>query len=247
MANALVAKLEQFTRLSAADKRTLDRLAGEKLRRLGAREDIISEGDRPETIKLILSGWACRYKQLKDGRRQILSYFVPGDLCDLQVYLLARMDHSIGTFTPVVFSEISRDTVMAVTSANLRIARALAWSGLVAEAIEREWIVSLGQRSAFERVSHLFCELFIRLRAVGLTAGNSCEWPITQAELGETTGLSSVHVNRTLQELRAANLIVLRGRTLTIPDFDRLQQAAMFSPDYLHLEHEGREFDANEP
>ena len=107
---------------------------------------------------------------------------------------------------------------------------------MVAEAIEREWIVNLGQRTAVERVGHLFCELFLRLKAITLTDGDSCELPLTQAELAETTGLSTVHINRTLQELRAQNLIILRRRRLTIPDLDRLKRASLFSPNYLHLD-----------
>jgi hypothetical protein len=95
-------------------------------------------------------------------------------------------------------------------------------------------------------VAHLFCELFLRLRAVGRTSGNSCELPVTQAELADTLGLSTVHVNRTLQDLRAENLIILRGKVLTIPDLDALQRAAMFNPNYLHLQREGAHLDANE-
>jgi CRP-like cAMP-binding protein len=105
----------------------------------------------------------------------------------------------------------------------------------------------LGQRTAFERVAHILCELFLRLRAIGITDGSTCEFPVTQVDLADATGLSAVHLNRTLQELRAADLIVLRGKLLTIPDLPALQAAALFNPNYLHLEHEGQRFDANEP
>ena len=115
------------------------------------------------------------------------------------------------------------------------------------EAIAREWIANVGQRDAAERLAHLFCELFIRLRAVGLTNGDHCELPITQEQLGDATGLSAVHVNRTLQVLREQRLIILKGKTLTIPDLDALQRAALFNANYLHLDREGQSLDANEP
>ena len=115
--------------------------------------------------------------------------------------------------------------------------RALWWSTLVEEAILREWIVNVGQRNALERMAHLFCELLYRFRAVGLNEGNSCTLPLTQVELAETLGLSSVHVNRTLQELRRQKLITLEGGTLTIQDLDTLKEVSFFNPDYLHLDY----------
>jgi len=130
--------------------------------------------------------------------------------------------------------------------AHPRVVQALWWESLVAAATQREWAVSLGQRDATERMAHLFCELFLRLKTVGLTRGNSCDLPLTQPEMGEATGLSAVHVNRTLQELRASGLIVLRDRTLTIPNFEALAEVALFNANYLHLEREGRHLDANE-
>lgn len=244
--NPLVTKLELFARLSSADKEAIDRATALRVRDIAAHQDIIRQGDCPDHVNLVLSGWACRYKQLEDGRRQILAYFLPGDLCDLKVFILKNMDHTIAAITPVRIAEIPRDTIIEIVDNGSRLARAFWWSAMVSEAIEREWIVNLGQRTAFERVGHLLCELFTRQRAVGLTTNNSCEMPLTQSELGDTTGLSTVHMNRTLQELRAQDLIALKGRTLTIPDIDRLKEACLFSSAYLHLDRIGREYDANE-
>ncbi|AZO57820.1 MAG: Crp/Fnr family transcriptional regulator [Mesorhizobium sp.] len=224
----------------------LARIGAQRIRRFAAREDIIHEGEKPEYINLINEGWACRYKVLEDGRRQIIAFFLPGDLCDLNVFILKEMDHSIGAVTPVVVSEISRPAFDEMMVGHPRITQALWWESLVAAAIQREWTVNLGQRDALERTSHLLCELFIRLEAAGCTADSSCEFPLTQNELGETLGMSAVHVNRTLQELRASNLIVLKDRTLTIPNLKALQGVALFNPNYLHLEREGRHLDANE-
>ncbi len=105
---------------------------------------------------------------------------------------------------------------------------------------------NLGQRDVFERMAHLFCELFIRLRAVGLTNDTSCQLPLTQVDLGEAMGISTVHVNRTLMDLRGAGLIVLKGRTCTIPDLDALQEAGLFNANYLCLDRDGRHLDTNE-
>ncbi len=222
------------------------RASGERVRQVGAREDIIREGERAKDVKLILSGWACRYKSLEDGRRQIIAFFVPGDLCDLNIFILKEMDHSIGTITAVRLAELSRETLDTLTLGHPRITQALWWHTLVTAAIQREWTINLGQRTALERVAHLFCEVFLRLRAVGLTEGQSCELPLTQGELGDATGLSTVHVNRTLQELRGLGQIVLRGKTLTIPDLDLLRTTASFNPNYLHFDREGAHLDAND-
>lgn len=242
----LTRKLGQFTRLSAADERALGGLAREGVRGFGAREDIIREGEEPRGVKLVLSGWACRYKALEDGRRQIVAFLVPGDLCDLNASILRGMDHSVAALTPVSAADIPRATIERVMAVHPRVTQALLWEQLVTAAIQREWMLCLGRRTAFERVAHLLCELFVRLRAVALTVGDACELPITQADLAEATGLSAVHVNRTLQELRGQGLIELRGKQLVIPDLKAVQDAAGFDPDYLHLDREGRQHDANE-
>lgn len=242
----LARKLRQFTRLSSEDERVLAGMACERVRRVAARMDIARELEKPSGVKLIRQGWACRYKALEDGRRQIVAFLVPGDLCDLNVFILREMDHSIGALTAVTFADISRETVERVMSFHPRVTQALLWEQLVTAAIQREWTVNLGRRSAFERVAHLLCELFLRLRGVGLAEGDRCELPVTQTELAEATGLTAVYVNRTLQELRGRGLIALRGKELVVPDLQALQDAALFSPNYLHLDREGRQHDANE-
>lgn len=245
MSNPLIDKLSRFVTLAPADREIIGRVTGERIRQFEAREDVIREGDRPQHINLVLSGWACRYKTLEDGRRQVIAFLLPGDLCDLNVFVLQQMDHSIGAITPVTVAEISHAGFDDMMSGHRRLPQALWWELLVQAATHREWAVNLGQRNATERMAHLFCELFVRLQAVGMTHGTSCDLPLTQAELAEATGLSPVHVNRTLQELRGLGLIVLKDRTLTIPDFQALADTALFNSGYLHLEHEGRHLDAN--
>jgi CRP-like cAMP-binding protein len=242
----LVRKLEQFVRLSSADRAFLTRAASERLRKFGARVDVVREGERPKDVQLVVSGWACRYKQLEDGRRQVVSVFLPGDICDLNVFILREMDHSIGSITDVTIADLSREFFEEISTGYPRIVTALWWESLVDAAIQREWTLNLGQRTALERMAHLLCELFFRLRLAGLTSGDSCDFPLTQADLADASGLSKVHVNRTLQELRSANLIVLKGRTLVVPDLRRLMEAGLFNANYLHMEREGRQLDATE-
>ena len=244
--NPLIRKLEQIERLSPDDRAILQRASTERVRKFAARVDITREGDQPRDVHLILSGWACRYKQLEDGRRQIVSFFLPGDMCDLNVFILKEMDHSIGTITDVTIADLSREFFDEISTGYPRIATALWWETLVNSAIQREWTMNLGQRTASERMAHLLCEIFFRLRLAGLTEGTSCDFPLTQADLADATGLSKVHVNRPLQELRAARLIILRGKTLTVPILERLMDVGLFNPNYLHMEHEGAQLDANE-
>jgi CRP-like cAMP-binding protein len=246
MAHPLIRKLEQFTRLAADDQRLLERVSCEHVRRFGPREDILCEGDEPGEIHLILSGWACRSKQLEDGRTAILAFLLPGDLCDLDNFLLRPMDHSVGALTAVTVAGIPRPLFEDLMLQHARIAQALWRAALIDAAIQREWTLSLSQRTAYERLCHLLCELFLRLRTVGLTQGSSCELPITQAKFAEATGLTLVHLNRMLQELRAANLVVLKSKTLTIPDLGALMSAALFNPNYLHLDHAAIGWDDHE-
>ena len=235
MNNPLLRKLANFTALSEQESGAVEECCKD-VREVGAREDVIAQGDRPAGVKLLLEGFACRYKTLEDGRRQIVAYFVPGDLCDLRVFILKRMDHSIGAIAPSRIATISPDNVLMLMHDYPTLTRALWWSTLVEEAIAREWIVNVGQRNARERLAHLFCELLYRFRAVGLNEGLSCTLPLTQVELAETLGLSTVHVNRTLQELRRRKLITLNGGTLSIQNLRALEELSLFTADYLHLE-----------
>jgi CRP-like cAMP-binding protein len=245
-ADRLFLKLQGYTRLSSEDRDALAALGRAPVQEAEPRRDLIREGQEPRAVRLILSGWACRYKGLPDGRRQIVGFFIPGDFCDLNVYILREMDHSIGAITRVSYAVIAPDEMERLIADRPRVARALLWDELVNASIQREWLLNVGQRSARERIAHLLVEMFLRLRAVQLTDGDSCEFPITQNDIAEATGLTSVHVNRSLQDLRRDGLIELAQKRLTIPDLDALMRVAMFNPNYLHLDHEGRHLDAND-
>jgi CRP-like cAMP-binding protein len=242
----LALRLQAYTKLSQDDIQAIERLSRQGLRDVGARRDLIREGDQPRSVFLMLAGWACRYKTLPDGRRQIVGLFVPGDICDLNIYILKEMDHNVGAISQIRVAEIGRDDFEQMMTDHPRITQALLWDELVTVAVQREWTLNVGQRTAYERIAHLLCEMFLRLRAVGLTDGNSCHFPLTQVDLADATGLTAVHVNRTLQELRRDGLVELQSKMLTIPDFKALQSAAMFNDNYLHLNREGAHLDAND-
>jgi CRP-like cAMP-binding protein len=234
----LIRKLENFAELTDEEKRALHDAAG-SLRTHSSHDDLIREGEQPNGVAVMVSGFACRHKMLPDGRRQIIGYFLPGDMCDARVFILKKMDHTISTLAPSTVSILSREAVLDITSRYARLTRAFWWNTLVEEAVGRQWLVSVGQRTALERIAHLFCEIFVRLRAVGLTTQDSCELPVTQSELADTVALSTVHVNRTLKELRRAGLVSMSSKSLVIHDLAGLRALAMFDPSYLHLEGEG--------
>ncbi len=234
LANALTSKLERGADLGPEDRARLDSVIRTP-RKVGKREDLISEGESPSVVQLVLEGFACRYKILPNGRRQIMAFLIPGDFCDFHVAILGTMDHSIATLTPCSIVEISRETIADLTDHHPQIARALWWSTLVDEAILREWLVGMGQRPAERQVAHVLCELLVRLQSVGRATDTSYELPLTQQELGDAMGLSVVHTNRSLQTLREEGLIVWTEGRLTIPNVARMNGFAGFNPNYLHL------------
>ncbi len=234
--------LERRTRLLAysglhdADRLRIDQLLDQRQRIVAARRDVVSEGATPRFVNFVLDGWGCRYRQMPDGRRQMLSLMLPGDVCDANIQVLARMDHSIGAITQMTIAEVAPDAFSELIARHESIAHAVWWNDHVASATHREWIASLGLRTARERIAQLFCEVHFRLRLVGRCVAQTCEFPLTQADVAEATGLTPVHVNRMVQELRRERLIEWAGRTLTILDLDALCEVAQFAPAYLHLD-----------
>src|SRR4051794_36996575 len=231
----LVHKLESILVLSEDEKDVLRKLSG-TVKTVGPRQDLVREGDRPHECCLVLEGFVYRYKQTEEGKSQIFSFHIPGDIPDLQSLHIDVMDHSLAALTATKAMFIPHEIVCDLMRRCPRIGDAFWRDTLIDGAVFREWILNLGRRDAYGRMAHLLCEFYVRLRAVGLTNGDACEFPITQAELADATGLSNVHVNRTLQELRGEGLITLRAGSLTVLDWDRLQEAGEFDPTYLHLE-----------
>lgn len=189
---------------------------------------------------LTIDGVLARYKDLSDGQRQIQELHVAGDFTDLHGFLLKRLDHNVGTLTRVRIALVPHDALRRITEEEPHLSRLLWFSTLLDSAIQREKIVSVGRRPALARLAHLLCELNIRFDLVGLADAGSYALPLTQLDLGDATGLTSVHVNRMLKQLRDDRLVTYRGGRVTIHDWPRLQQVAEFDPAYLYLDRRPR-------
>jgi CRP-like cAMP-binding protein len=229
----LLQRLTGLVPLSADELQALEHCAG-PTRLYRPHEDLAREGESAVNVGLLVSGFAFRCRVLPDGRRQILSYLIPGDLCDTRQLLMVAASHTVSTLTTANVVPFGRDEILRLIGRFPRIGQALCWVALIEEAIAREWLVNIGQRTALERLAHLLCEIFTRMDAVGLSDRGRCELPLTQVELADSVALSTVHVNRTLQELRRRGLVSLSSGLLEIHDFGALQSLAGFSADYLH-------------
>jgi CRP-like cAMP-binding protein len=232
--NLIIRKLESTFRLSDEERAALEALPIQ-VQAIRADQDIVREGDRPTRCFALLEGFTATYKMTGDGKRQIHSWHVPGDIPDLQSLHLRVLDFSISTLTPCRVGFIQHEPLRALCRKQPRIMEAFWRETLVDAAIFREWITNVGRRDAYNRVAHILCEWVLRLRAVGLVKDHTCDLPMTQNELADATGISTVHVNRVLQELRGNGLIVLRGNRLEVLDWDQLRQVGDFDPTYLHF------------
>jgi CRP-like cAMP-binding protein len=189
---------------------------------------------------LLVEGLMARYKDLADGQRQIMELHVAGDFVDLHGFLLKQIDHHVGSMTPVKVALVPHEALRRITETHPHLTRMLWFSTLLDAAIHREKILSVGRRSALSRVAHVLCELFVRLNLVGLARDDGYDLPLTQSDLADATGLTSVHVNRMLKKLRDEELLTFRGGAVKIGDWDRLTRVAEFDPAYLHLERRPR-------
>ena len=231
----LIRRLETFRALSTADRNVLIE-AMRDVQSVAAHVDMLRAGDPPDVLRVLVEGFAGRYKIVDGGKRQIVGFLVPGDICDAHAFTLAHTDHNVAALADCKVATIRRDVMEAVLAAHPAIVRALLWSSLVEESISREWLANMGRRSPGKRIGHLLCEMLTRLRAVDRADDDRFTFPITQADLGDTVGLSTVHVNRTLQELKAMKLIALRRWLVEVLDVPALMAFSDFDPAYLHLD-----------
>lgn len=231
MTNPFIQKLSNLAELSPDDVAALAQVTA-RPRGYAAKQDMIREGDRPGPVFVILAGWACRYKILPSGTRQIMAFLMPGDACDLHVGILDEMDHSLQALTEAQIVLISRDEMESLMEVHPRIARAMYKSQLIDEGTLRAWIVSMGRRSSIERVAHLMCELY--LRTLTTIDDGPVALPISQIVLADALGMTPVHVNRLLRDLRLAGAMALTRGALTVMDPIKLVQIAGFDENYLH-------------
>jgi CRP-like cAMP-binding protein len=232
-AHPLVLKLESITDLSQDETEALLALPM-RVQDIRADQDIVREGDRPSQCCLLLEGLIARYKFTDKGKRQIFAFHTPGDMPDALSLQLKTMDHSLGTVTPCKVGFIQHEHMRDLFRQHPRLIEVFWRETLIDAAIFREWMIGIGRRSAKTRIAHLLCEMVMRLRAVGLQKGNMVPLPITQAEVGDALGLSTVHVNRTLQDLRKENLLEWERGVLTVLDWEGLTLTGEFDPTYLH-------------
>ena len=235
MPNSLLHALELRDTLTADERKAVLRAASNEID-FKTGQDIVEEGERPNACSLVVSGLAARCIVLTGGGRQFTALHVPGDFVDLQSLLLKRMDHAVLALAPTRVARVAHAALRQITVDFPHLARLLWLMTLVDGAIHREWILSLGRRQAPARLAHLLCELFMRLQAVGKVDGLSFSLPLTQPQMGDMLGISAVHMNRTLQELRREGLISWQGQAVTIKDWQHLKSLAEFDPAYLSLE-----------
>jgi CRP-like cAMP-binding protein len=231
--DVLTKRLACFVHMNAEDRQIIQKLCNGPVKRVEAKADVIRQGESLPTAGLLQKGWACRYMTLTDGRRQIIGFLVPGDVFNIEMPGV-RLDHSIGAITDCELLSFG-NPIFGPLRSHPNVARALAIHRHVSNSILRNWVLNLGQRNALERIGNVFCELLIRLRCVGLTDDDAMfHFPVTQLELAEATGLTAVHVNRTLQDMRARKLVTVQNRELRILDFERLADLVMFDGTHLH-------------
>lgn len=229
----VIRKLSAFERLSDGEVHAVQKL-GHDVRVFHKYRDIITEGENPDFVHVVLAGWAARYTILPDGSRMITAFLIPGDFCDMHVTTLSAMDHSILAVTDCKVAFARKGAIDDITRSTPALTRAFWRSTLVDEAVLRQWLVSVGRRDAKATLAHLLCELHVRLQLVGLAEDGDLQLPLTQTELADATGLTAVHVNRTLRALRQDGLIA-EGPSIRLRDIAGLREAGDFNPQYLHL------------
>jgi CRP-like cAMP-binding protein len=227
----LLAPLTQAEKAALAD-------AAARIVLVEADQDIVPEGQASTECRVLLTGWSARYKLLPQGQRQIVAFGLPGDFLDLDAFATeAAPDHAVAALQPCSVGIIPHQTLREIAEEHAGVARALWRHTLLDAAIGREWVTNIGRRSAKVRIAHLICETSTRLGTVGRTTHQDEErtlpWPVTQSELADATGLSPVHVNRSLQALRRDGLLISKGLELHIKDWPGLARLAAFDPAYL--------------
>ncbi|HEX8482569.1 MAG TPA: Crp/Fnr family transcriptional regulator [Allosphingosinicella sp.] len=229
----MVRRLERRSPLTGADREALFSMP-HSVRKLPASAHVIRDGDPAEHCSLLLSGFAYRYKITGEGGRQIISFHVASEFLDLQNSFLGLADHSVQMLTDAELAIIPSQILQEFALTRPALARALWIDTLIDASIFREWVVNVGRRDSRARVAHLLCEFSLRLEAAGLASNHHYELPMTQEQLADAVGLTSVHVNRVLKQLGEEGLIRRNRRSIVIEDWSRMRAAGDFNERYLH-------------
>jgi CRP-like cAMP-binding protein len=229
----MLRKLEQWVIFDENDREALLALPS-AVRPIAPKKFLVREGDKVDRCCLLLSGFALRHKVVADGGRQIVSLHMAGDIVDLQNVLLKISDHNVQALTQCAVAFIPRQMIRQIAFERPSVGEAMWLDTLVDASIFREWIANVGRRDARSRIAHLLCEFGLRLRIAGLGDQNGYELPMTQEDIGDCTGLTGIHVNRTLRSLADDGLIVRTLRSVKIVDWNALATAGDFRSGYLH-------------
>ncbi|RZJ00360.1 MAG: Crp/Fnr family transcriptional regulator [Brevundimonas sp.] len=232
----LVVKLQLRGALTESDKAAILALAHRR-KTYESSSYLIWEGDKPSQCDLLLTGFAYRQKQTREGRRQIVSLHMPGEALDFQNLFLDVADHSVQMLTRGEVAVIEREDLQTLMWSYPNVGRAMVATILVEASILREWVLNVGRRDALTRMAHLLCEFAVRLDGLGLTREQGYTLPITQEQFADALGLTPVHVNRTLKALEGLGLITRSKKVIAFPSWRRLQEVADFNPRYLHIPH----------
>lgn len=227
-------RLIRRSALTAEEQRAILGLTGDK-QRYPAHFDIISPGQTVDSACLVARGLIARYDQMLDGQRQITSFYIPGDMCDLHSVVAPKASWSITAISPVVVIRVPHRQLRDLCIRHSAIALAFWRDGTADASIFAKWVGNLGRKNAKARISHVMCEMGLRMEAAGLGSRTAYELPTTQERLAEATGLTTVHVNRTLQDIRARGLLDFRNRRVEICDWQGLAELAEFDPSFLML------------
>jgi CRP-like cAMP-binding protein len=228
-------KLRRRIDLSPEEERAI-RGAVVETRNVRADQILVRTGEQLSSSTVLLDGWLARSKDLPGGERQVTELHVAGDFADLHGFTLKRLDHDVMSLSDCVVGVVPHERLQEITESFPRLGRVYWFSSNVDAAITRELALSLGQRSALSRMAHLFCELHVRLNMVGRARSDGYEFPLTQRELAECLGLTVVHANRTIQELRRRGLVEVANKQVTILNRPGLEGVAEFDPTYLYLD-----------
>lgn len=235
--DAFVRKLERYTSLSESEREALRTAAGQHVRALQPREDAVRQGEAVSECCLVREGVLARYKLLAEGKRQITAFLLPGDWCDLAGFLSGRVEFGVVALGPARVACVPHRVLHALCADHPNLMRTLWQESLHEAEIAREWLVNVGQREANQRLAHLLCELRLRFAAVGLTSpeDDGFEWPVTQGAMADATGMTAVHVNRTLKALRRAEALQYDAGRVVLRDEAYLRRLGGFDAAYLGL------------
>lgn len=232
MSNPFLQRLSHAAHLSDSDNQVMEKLC-RRPREVGAKKYISRDGDEMVSFPVLLSGWAARYQILRNGSRQITRLLLPGDAFYFDSSPDAVAIEEVITLSRCEIVNISHSEMSRVIDRVPAISEAMRNYGCMENAILASWIVNCGRRDALERMAHLICEVHYRLSLIGGVEQDQFQFPLTQDDLADVLGLTPVHINRKLQQLRHEGLIALQSKQIKILDLRELQQIAGFDSAYL--------------